>query len=55
VTRLRPEHLVPLAVHLAVQDASGMTGQVLRAMEWNQQHAAGGVEDWAYPADLVHA
>src|SRR5690348_7349197 len=35
--RLRPEHVVPLALHLAEQDSSGVTGQVLKAMEWNQQ------------------
>jgi NAD(P)-dependent dehydrogenase (short-subunit alcohol dehydrogenase family) len=55
--RLRPEHVVPLALHLAEQDAnSGVTGQVLRAMEWNQAHqTAQELEQWVYPADVVPA
>ena len=53
--RLRPEHVVPLALHFAEQDASGETGQVVRALEWNEQHGLGGVEAWAYPPDLAAA
>jgi NAD(P)-dependent dehydrogenase (short-subunit alcohol dehydrogenase family) len=53
--RLRPEHVVPLALHLAEQDASGMTGQVIRAMAWNQENGKGGVEAWAYAPDLATA
>ncbi|MBV8715290.1 MAG: SDR family oxidoreductase [Chloroflexi bacterium] len=51
--RLRPEHVVPLALHLAEQGpSSGLTGQVLRAMEWNQQHQTPAeLEQWVYPAD----
>jgi 3-oxoacyl-[acyl-carrier protein] reductase len=51
-TRLRPEHVVPLALHFAEQDASGQTGQVIRAMTWNAENGMGGVETWAYQPDL---
>ena len=52
-SRLRPEHVVPLALHLAEQDATGATGQVLKAMEWNREHptGTGRVENFAYPGD----
>jgi NAD(P)-dependent dehydrogenase (short-subunit alcohol dehydrogenase family) len=55
--RLRPEHVVPLALHLADQDAStGITGHILKAMEWNQQHQTEAeLEEWVYPADSVKA
>jgi NAD(P)-dependent dehydrogenase (short-subunit alcohol dehydrogenase family) len=52
-TRLRPEHVVPLALHLADQDAAHVTGQVMRAMEWNERNGLGGVEAWAYAPDLA--
>jgi 1,1a-dihydroxy-1-hydro-9-fluorenone dehydrogenase len=44
---LRPEHVVPLAVHLATQDASGDTGQVLAAARWNEEHGLGSADEWA--------
>jgi 3-oxoacyl-[acyl-carrier protein] reductase len=53
--RLRPEHVVPLALHFAEQDATGETGQVLHALEWNEQHGLGGVEAWAHVPDLAAA
>jgi NAD(P)-dependent dehydrogenase (short-subunit alcohol dehydrogenase family) len=53
--RLRPEHVLPLALHFAEQDASGDTGQVFGALEWNEQHGHGGVEAWAYAPDLEAA
>jgi NAD(P)-dependent dehydrogenase (short-subunit alcohol dehydrogenase family) len=53
--RLRPEHVVPLALHFAEQDAGGETGQVISALEWNEQHGHGGVEAWAYAPDLEAA
>jgi NAD(P)-dependent dehydrogenase (short-subunit alcohol dehydrogenase family) len=53
--RVRPEHVVPLALHFAEQDASGETGQVIRAVEWNEQNGQGGVESWAYAPDLAAA
>lgn len=43
---VRPEHVVPLALHLAAQDASGETGQVISAMEWNEAHGFGGPDAW---------
>lgn len=51
--RLRPEHVVPLALYLAEQDATGVTGQVLKAMEWNQQHQT--AEEFAAWVDPVDA
>jgi hypothetical protein len=53
--RLRPEHVLPLALHFAEQDASGETGQVTRALEWSEQHGHGGLEAWAYAPDLEAA
>jgi len=50
--RLNPDHVVPLALFLAQQTASGVTGQVFDAMEWNQAHGYGGVERWAYAPDF---
>jgi NAD(P)-dependent dehydrogenase (short-subunit alcohol dehydrogenase family) len=43
---LRPEHVVPLALHLATQDASGDTGQVLAAAGWNEEHGFGSADEW---------
>jgi NAD(P)-dependent dehydrogenase (short-subunit alcohol dehydrogenase family) len=43
---LRPEHVVPLALHLATQDASGDTGQVLAAARWNEEHGLGSADAW---------
>jgi NAD(P)-dependent dehydrogenase (short-subunit alcohol dehydrogenase family) len=55
--RLKPEHVVPLALFFADQDpASGVTGQVLKAMEWNQAHLTDTPLDaWTYEGDLVRA
>jgi 3-oxoacyl-[acyl-carrier protein] reductase len=53
--RLRPEHVVPLALHFAQQDASGETGQVYKAMDWNERHNQGDATVWVYPPDLVPA
>jgi NAD(P)-dependent dehydrogenase (short-subunit alcohol dehydrogenase family) len=55
--RLRPEHVVPLALFLADQDAaSGNTGQVLKAMDWNQAHLPEAPADaWVYEGDLARA
>jgi NAD(P)-dependent dehydrogenase (short-subunit alcohol dehydrogenase family) len=41
-----PEHLVPLVLHLAAQDASGITGKMFDAMQWNIEHGLGGHERW---------
>lgn len=53
--RVRPEHIVPLALFLADQDGSGVTGQVQDAMTWNQEHGYGGTERWVYEADRDNA
>jgi len=53
--RMRPEHVVPLALYLAEQDASTLTGQEIAAMRWNEENGLGGVEAWAYPPDLEAA
>jgi NAD(P)-dependent dehydrogenase (short-subunit alcohol dehydrogenase family) len=52
-TRLRPDHVVPLALHLAQQDANGLTGQVIKTMVWNEQNGLGGAETWGYAPDLA--
>jgi NAD(P)-dependent dehydrogenase (short-subunit alcohol dehydrogenase family) len=52
-TRLSPAHVVPLALHFARQDASGMTAQIVKALDWNAQNGFGGVETWGYAADLA--
>jgi 1,1a-dihydroxy-1-hydro-9-fluorenone dehydrogenase len=42
-----PEHMVPLVLHLAAQDAGGMTGRMFDVMVWNAEHGFGGHERWA--------
>lgn len=49
--RVNPDHVVPLALFLAQQDASGVTGQIISALAWNQEHGFGGAERWAYALD----
>lgn len=49
--RVRPEHVVPLALFLADQDASGVTGQVISSTKWNEEHGFGGTDEWVYDAD----
>ena len=43
---LRPEHVVPLALHLAGQDATGVTGRAIDAVVWNAAHGFGGADQW---------
>jgi NAD(P)-dependent dehydrogenase (short-subunit alcohol dehydrogenase family) len=43
---LRPEHVVPLVLYLATQDARGETGQAFDAVRWNQTHGYGGPDAW---------
>lgn len=53
-----PEHMVPLALFLASQDGSGITGKMFDVMAWNEEHGLGGYETWAdrsLPADLEEA
>jgi NAD(P)-dependent dehydrogenase (short-subunit alcohol dehydrogenase family) len=42
-----PEHMVPLVLHLAAQDAGGITGKMFDVMQWNIEHGLGGEERWA--------
>lgn len=53
--RLNPDHVVPLALFLAAQDASGVTGQVMGALQWNEAHGFGGTDRWGYAPDLEAA
>jgi NAD(P)-dependent dehydrogenase (short-subunit alcohol dehydrogenase family) len=55
--RLKPEHVVPLALFWAAQDArSGNTGQIVKALEWNEVHLRDTpLEAWSYEGDLVRA
>lgn len=47
---VRPEHVLPLGLFLAQQDAvSGNTGKIWEALVWNQEHGAGGAEQWRVP------
>ena len=43
----RPEMMVPPAVFLAQQDATGVTGRHVNAFEWVQEHGLGGWDQWA--------
>jgi NAD(P)-dependent dehydrogenase (short-subunit alcohol dehydrogenase family) len=43
---LRPDHMVPITLFLAAQDASGVTGKMFDVMEWNMEHGLGGAETW---------
>ena len=42
-----PEHMVPIVLYLAGQDAGGVTGRMFDVMVWNQEHGLGGHERWA--------
>ncbi|HEY7465655.1 MAG TPA: SDR family NAD(P)-dependent oxidoreductase [Dehalococcoidia bacterium] len=53
--RANADHVVPLALHLAQQDASTLTGQEINAMRWNEEHGLGGIETWGYAPDLERA
>jgi len=44
----RPEHIVPIALFLAEQDANrGITGKLFNVMKWNEANGFGGMEAWA--------
>jgi 1,1a-dihydroxy-1-hydro-9-fluorenone dehydrogenase len=51
--RLRPEHVVPLAMHLLDQPATLITGQVLKATDWNRDNLPNGGDEFIYEADLA--
>jgi 1,1a-dihydroxy-1-hydro-9-fluorenone dehydrogenase len=50
--RLRADSGVPLALFLAQQDASGVTGQALNVTRWNEEQGLGGFEAWGYAPDV---
>lgn len=41
-----PEHVVPVVLFLASQDAQGVTGKMFDAVQWNLEHGLGGTERW---------
>jgi NAD(P)-dependent dehydrogenase (short-subunit alcohol dehydrogenase family) len=44
---LRPDHIVPAALHLAAQRGTpGQTASVMDAVAWNAEHGLGGPELW---------
>jgi NAD(P)-dependent dehydrogenase (short-subunit alcohol dehydrogenase family) len=43
---LVPEHIVPIVLYLAAQDASTITGRMFDVMQWNLEHGLGGQEAW---------
>ena len=45
---LRPEHLAPLLMHLAVQTPAGETGLVIDSVRWNRDHGLGDADEWRY-------
>ena len=53
--RVRPDNPVPLALFLAEQDAGSTTGQVLNAVQWNQENELGGFEVWGHAPDVEAA
>ncbi|HEU0074117.1 MAG TPA: SDR family oxidoreductase [Dehalococcoidia bacterium] len=53
--RVRADNVVPLALFLAEQDASGVTGQWLSAMAYNEANGLGGFEAWGYEPDVAAA
>jgi NAD(P)-dependent dehydrogenase (short-subunit alcohol dehydrogenase family) len=46
---LVPEHVVPLVLYLATQDASQVTGKLFDVVQWNLEHGLGGRERWEVP------
>jgi NAD(P)-dependent dehydrogenase (short-subunit alcohol dehydrogenase family) len=43
---LKPEHVLPLVLHLSRQDARGETGKAFDAVQWNASHDLGGPDRW---------
>src|SRR5579859_5627450 len=51
---LKPEHLVPLALFLAKQDArTGITGKCFDTVTWNIEHGQGGPKQWEDPEGIA--
>ena len=53
--RMRADNVVPLALFLAEQDATGVTGRWISAMAYNEEHDLGGFEAWGYETDIEAA
>jgi len=45
----RPEVVVPVALHLARQDAAGMTGEIVSCLEWLDANGFGPLDRWKAP------
>jgi NAD(P)-dependent dehydrogenase (short-subunit alcohol dehydrogenase family) len=45
----RPEVVVPVALHLAGQDATGVTGEIIHCLEWLEANGLGPRERWKAP------
>lgn len=46
---LRPEHMAPLLLALALEPAAtGTTGRAIDALQWNRDHGFGDVDEWWY-------
>ncbi len=46
---VRPDHTVPAALFLAQQDSSGVTGESVDALKWNEENGFGGYDSWVSP------
>ena len=46
---VRPDHTVPAALFLAQQDSSGVTGESVDALKWNEANGFGGYDAWVSP------
>ena len=53
--RMRADNVVPAALFLADQDASGVTGRWLSAMQYNEENGLGGFETWGVAEDVEAA
>jgi len=53
--RVRPDNVIPLSLFLAEQDSNGTTGELISALQWNQEHELGGYDAWGYAPDLEAA
>jgi NAD(P)-dependent dehydrogenase (short-subunit alcohol dehydrogenase family) len=53
--RVRADNIVPAALYLADQDATGVTGRWLSAMKYNEENGLGGFETWGVPEDVEAA
>jgi len=52
---LVPEHIVPIVLHLAAQDASSITGRMFDVMRWNIEHGLGGHDKWVDESFSYHS